>query len=171
MKVCTRCKKYKDDSEFRRRQKVKNGKVYPYRNPTCRKCDSALQHIRYMELKDVPEFKAQNAERSRRYLKENADVVREKTKAYRQTERYKTNRAKYRKRNKDRIFAYEKINKDRYHIKHRDALSDVYIGNRLSAQLGMARNEIPPPLIKLKRIEILAQRTIKQKSHEPRTTA
>lgn len=166
-KVCSRCQELKGPESFRIREDKRIGRECKYLNNTCRQCDAAYSKARWDKIKYLEEEKLKNRARARRYAKDNWDVVREKDQARRQTPQARAVRAKYREANLEKIQAHEAAAKWRYHIKNRDQLTDAYIINRLMQKSPLAKNEIPPALIELKRIQIQCERTLKSISHEP----
>lgn len=168
MKRCNRCNKTKSDDSFRIRYEKRKGNFY-YLNNTCRKCDSELSTIYRSSVKDNLDWKQKNRERSNKYRLDSIDIVRERTQARRQSKAYKEYRKKYIQKNKNRIMKQERICKRRYHEKNRDALTDTYIINRLTQKSPLSKNEIPPALIKLKRLQIICKRSLKLKQNEPQS--
>ena len=162
-KFCSRCKKNKSSDSFRMRHEKRKGDFY-YLNNTCRQCDADIAKENYKKAKDIEEFKMLNRERANKYRIENIDVVKEKDQARRQQERHKENRRNYIQKNKKKIFAQEKVCKEKWHKKNRDELTDVYVGSRLVQGTPLCRNELPPALIKLKRLQIICKRSLKIKT-------
>lgn len=159
--ICKKCNTDRPLNRFRLRTK----RGYTYRLRTCMECEATAQRERYNKIKDIPEFKQLNRNRVNKYRVNNIDVIREKQQARRQTAHAKISRKNYIASNKDKIFKQEKICKKRYHDKNRDELSDIYVTSVLIGNTkGIYRNEIPPPLIKIKRLQLLGKRILKQQS-------
>lgn len=192
-KKCTRCHEIKSRDQFRvKKGRQYKGVRYIELNPRCFKCDAAERKIYYDKKKNDPEFKKKNIERQKEYVKKSTDKIRAirmspeykkkhadwnmtsyyrvrdrisaKMKTKRQTQEYKKMMSEYRNKNKDKIFSQEVITKRRYQEKHKDALTDLYIGSRLASQTGIPRNMIPQPLIELKRVQILIKRELKKQT-------
>lgn len=170
--------------------------TYTYIKSRCRECERQAAKKYYSLVKDIPEFKEKNAERVRKYTQENREIVNERQrikrashefhqrhlndvkdyykrnksevikrrKQIRVTADYKNYVREYRKRNKDKIYNQEKICKQRYHEKNRDSISDQYVINLLNNQ---GLSVVLPELIKLKRLQIIAKRILKQKENGP----
>lgn len=184
-KVCTRCKKEKQKSDFS--IKKENDKYWTL-VPTCKKCSSEISKIYYEKKKNDPDFKLKNSERVKKYANKNIDAIKnrrslddykkkhavwnlkhyykvrdlinEKQKLKRQTERYKANRKRYIQNNKDKISQQEANAKLRYHVKNRDAITDTYVISQLVNQRFGTREEIANnlELIEIKRSQILLKR-------------
>lgn len=129
MKLCTRCKIEKEDSEFRMRydKRGKGSKALTYLNNTCKKCDSEISNKNYFAHKDDVVFKGNWQKKSREYYHKNKNLISEKMKAKRQTLEYKAMIRSYREKNKKKIYNQEVITKQRYQQKHRDGLTDEYV--------------------------------------------
>lgn len=163
-KFCNKCNEEKPNEAFRTRIDKRIKKRCVYLNNVCKECESKIQKKRHHSLKDIPEYRIKNAERVKKYYAENPELVREKNQLRRQTARYKENRNIYIEKNKSKIHEQEKICKKKYHTKNRDRLTDVYVGRLLAQGTSFGANEIPPQLIKLKRLQIICKRTLKIKS-------
>jgi len=150
----------KEEDSFRVRFRKNKSGITHFLNPSCKECDSKEQRIRYKQLKDVPEFIAKNRERIKEYRAENLDKVLEKDRVRRQTDKHKQNRADYIKNNKSKILAQERVTKKKYKDRVIKNLEDVYVRSLLSSGTGLAKNEIPPALVKLKKMHLLCKRTL-----------
>lgn len=183
MKVCTKCKCEKDDSEFRIRFTKYKDKKYYGLNATCKSCDLLMAKENYEKNKNIPEFKRKNAQRVRDYRNKEIDKIkaRRSTEEYRKqhnqwelnryhlkkdeinarqrekrkTPEYKAYMKEYRAKNKERIYQQEVITKERYHEKNKKQLTDKYI-IRLFLSNGFP---YPTPIeIEMKRAEVLISR-------------
>lgn len=160
-KLCSRCKAVKLTGEFSIKLDKRDG-VSRF-NSVCKMCAAALRREYYKKIKHNEDFIIKNRDRVKRYRLENIDVVREKDQARRQTESAKENRKKYIERNRAKIQAQEKIVKRRYHEKNRDQLTDMYVVQKIIQKTTLSANEVPPALIKLKRLHIACKRSLKLK--------
>lgn len=122
-KICTRCKKNKKRSKFRKR--IKRG--YTYCNPTCKKCDSEITQINYQKKKNDTEFKRINRLRAAVYNKKNRVKVLAKKKAYRERPEIRARRLQYDKDNKDRIKIMSRARNKKYYKKLHNAITDIYV--------------------------------------------
>lgn len=154
MKVCSKCKCEKDDSEFRVRFSIRKTKKYFYLNPTCKKCDSKIALDNYKKKINNPKYKLKILEQSRIRYHKHREVRIENARKYRITTSAKKNRKQYIEKNKDKIYQQEVLCKRRYHEKNRDEISDVYCISRLRQQ----NKDITPENIEIKRVEILKKR-------------
>lgn len=160
-KECTKCNVNKESDCFRvrfdRRSNLK------YLNSHCKECEKQDAKKRYNAVKDVPEFKIFNCERAKKYRIENPELFREQQQVKRQKESYKKNRVVYVKKNRAKILEQEKVTKKRYWQKQKENLTDEYVKVMITQRTPISRNEVPPELIKLKRLELICKRTLKTK--------
>lgn len=159
--ICKKCTTDRPLDRFRMRTK----RGYSWRQGTCMNCEAEAQLKRHNNKKDIPEYKEVNRDRTKRYRLDNIDVVREKDLIRKQTDHYKEYRKKYIAKNKEKIFKQEQISKRRYNEKNRDALSDIYVARKIIGKsTGIASGEIPIALIKIKRLQLLGKRILKEQS-------
>lgn len=163
MKICSRCKANKEDSEFRIKHDKRVGKERSYLNNTCKKCDSEISTATYYSKKHDLEFMKKWAKKTRDYNSKNREIIRQKQKVKRQTPEYKEMMRKYRAKNKEKIHKQEVITKKRYHEKNRDGITDKYVIGQLASQEILDRETIKkyPEIIEAKRIQLLISRKTK----------
>jgi hypothetical protein len=165
LKTCTLCGLEKPLSEYRVRVKVKNGKEYPYANPTCRICDSILAKEYRLTVKDTVEFKEKVKFRTKAYVEANRDKVLKRLKEKRETEKGKRYRKEYDKANKERIKQLSKIRNAKYNKKHIDKVTDTYAIAQIQSKVkGLTRDAIREnsELIEQKKTEIVLRRLKKK---------
>lgn len=189
-KICAKCKIEKDSAEFRIKRPTYKDKTYWQLYSQCNKCCYENSKAYYERHKNDDNFKKKNRERVRQYALANSenikiarsserykkkhveweskryhrkrDEINAKAKLRRQTAEYKAKLKAYRVKNKEKIFAQEAITKRRYHEKHRDNLTDKYVGRLLKAQ-GVADDAVLqnyPKIIEAKRLQLLITRKI-----------
>lgn len=151
--------------------KVKDLESFKLKNRVRQKAYLEKNSDEIKRRRQKPEYKKKHAALNMKSYYRNRDLVNAKQKFKRQSPKYKAMMKAYRQKNKAKIHAQEVITKRRYHEKNRDAVTDTYVKGLLMTQTGIARNEIPPQLVKLKKIQILGERIIKQKLNEPQATS
>lgn len=168
-KDCNQCGFIIPITNFRTRNQ--HGKLYIVAK--CRKCEQENNFIQYdRDKRRKRERKAANPERWKRKYK----YQREWLKA--RPEYDKKYYHKDLKRSRDYSKKYwqnhlEK-NRERANKAQREsvsAITDQYVKGLLNRQTGLAYNEIPTPLIKLKQLQILGKRTLKLKQNESHRTS
>lgn len=105
MKVCTLCKKNKEDDCFRIR--AKNG--YKYKNPTCKECDKLKASEDYYRKCNNPDFKAKNVSRVTEWRNKNKEKVTIRLREKRKTPEYKEYVKHYYQKNRDKIRAQHSL--------------------------------------------------------------
>ena len=165
-KVCTRCKKEKNSTQFRKRYKYKLFKKYYYRNPTCRQCEAELTREYYNANKHDEKFKQKNINNANRYWEENRESVLLKLKRKRETPEYQKYRREYDKKNRARIKSLQKVRSKKWHDNSRDNLTDGYIISKLIQKSGITKEEVlqHPELIEAYRANIKLKRLISKKN-------
>jgi hypothetical protein len=168
MKICTKCKISKQDTDFRIRHETRRGGKYSYLNSTCRKCDSAIQQEYYLKYKDELWHKEKTRNLGKEYYRKNKILISEKNKQKRQTPEYKAMVRSYREKNKNKIKGQEVITKKRYHEKNCYGLTDKYIVQQLIKQeiADRVMLEMHPEIIEAKRLQLLIIRKTKQHANQ-----
>jgi len=92
-KICTKCKQYKEKSDFRYK-KDKNGKYYI--SSYCKECETKIKKEHY--YKNIEKYKLKN----KKYRENNKEKLQEIYVKYKETGRYK----KYREQNPDKFKQY-----------------------------------------------------------------
>lgn len=166
-KECPKCNKIKSYSDFR-----PNKEWY---DRFCKPCRNIIQNEKYhtdsqfrnkhkeSSSASAKKHRAKRTESFRKWKQRNPDKVLKIRLAY--MRKHKINNRKYIEANKEKISAKNK----EWRTKICHDLDDKYITYYLRSKIGI--REIPAPLIKLKRLQILAKRTIKLKHNEPQTTS
>ena len=132
-KSCTKCKVYKEATEFSKDKKVKDG-----RRSYCKLCVKEYQKENKDKLNEYQkEYYKSNKDKIKEYQKENKDKIKENRKEYYKEyyKKNKENKKEYYKENKDKIKEYYKENKDKLKERQKE-----YIKNR----------KLSDPLFKMK---------------------
>jgi hypothetical protein len=156
-KQCTKCKKDKQQQEFRiRHQKGKTGTTY-YLNPSCLECDRQYGRDKHKRDRATEDGRNKHNNWAKQRYHRRRDEMVQKAKEYRESEMGRETRKSYIKKNKNKIYEQETVCKKKYHEKHRDGITDRYAINQLRGQ-GYKGEEISAELIEIKKAEIQIHR-------------
>jgi hypothetical protein len=162
MKTCTNCHTSKAESEFRVRidKRIKNPSGCIYLNNQCLSCEAAASRERVKRERQTPEGRKKHNKYALQFHQKNRDKCIARMKERRQTPEYKAYMKAYRQKKREKIQEQERITKKRYSDKHRDAVTDEYVLQKLVEQGFGTKEELKnnKELIEIKRVKILTKR-------------
>lgn len=162
MKVCSRCKIDKINSDFRVRKDKRQSPVLVYLNNTCKSCDTSIQKKRYEIKKNDPKFMAQNSQRAKAYCIRTG-AAKKRWLKNKHDPQYAIQLNAWREENKDRVKSMQKDRSKKHNERIINEISDSYCRSKLKCQNRIFRERpelITGQIIETKRILIKLKREI-----------
>lgn len=153
-KICTRCKELKGPECY----KIYNNRGKMSLKPACEACQVFIRREQYERKVAIPELRERKLEATRQWRKANRTEYLERQRIYYREGAYKEWRRGYIEKNRDKINAGQrKVSKNRV-----ARVTQGYVVQVLRQRTPLAYHEVPPALIKLKRMQLVCKRTAKQ---------